>query len=347
MFRIMVIFTGGTIGSKKRQAIDVDSAVSYELIHRYNKDSDVHPAYFETVHPMNLLSENLIPGDWEKLYQAVKAIDVSMYDGIIITHGTDTLPYTAAAMSYTLNDCPAPIVMIASNYPLDDPRSSGYNNFVNAVNFIADTSLPGVYVSFENRAGKALIHLGTRLQQSDPFTDEYESAYGTPFGFMERQRFLPVIHPANPALETIRDRSIKTFENPRYSAEILYIRPHPGLTYDYYRFQSSKPKAVLHDLYHSGTASTRLLSDGSRHDLSAFIRFCGEQQIDLYISPIKRASDELYQSTVTLLEAGALPLASITVEAALVKLMLAYGSFNSKEHIRTWLTETNVFYERI
>lgn len=73
---------------------------------------------------------------------------------------------------------------------------------------------------------------------------------------------------------------------------------------------------------------------------------CHADGIDVYIGPIKNLQGDLYASTVTLIEAGAIPLENITVEAAVVKLMLAYGSFKHPEDIARFLQQ-NVFFEHI
>ncbi|GGG11388.1 asparaginase [Paenibacillus abyssi] len=350
MNRILVVFTGGTIGSKKQNnKIDVDHSISFELLERYTQSKKARSVQFDTMQPFNLLSENLIPDDWAVLFKAISKFDLSDYDGLIITHGTDTLPYTAAALSYIYHACPVPILLIASNYPLNDARSKGLNNFIHAVNFILGTKLPGVYVSFENRKGEALIHLGTRLQQSAPFTDEYESAYSVPLGYMNDELFIRVEHPVNPTMEEIREPRSRhiALKTPIFSNEILYLKPYPGLNYNYLPFAGAKPKAVLHDLYHSGTASTRAVNGEIRYSIVDFIETCTKQDVDIYLCPMKNEGEDFYVTSVHMIQAGAHPLAGITVEAALVKVMLAYGSLQTKQEITDFLNSTSLFFEKM
>lgn len=350
MSHILVAFTGGTIGSKKAaKRIDVDAAASFELIERYQQAHLQQGVQFKSIQPLQLLSENLIPSDWMTLRDEIEAAIIEeTYDGVIIPHGSDTLAYTAAAMSYAFHDSKVPIVLIASKYPLDDPRGRGVENFAHAVDFILEERLPGVYVVFEDDKGRSVVYLGTRILQAAHFTDEYESAYGVPFGTMVEGRLVPIPHRVNPSLADIRHRqsrqSMFTWKRkPAFSEELLYIPPYPGMDYRFYAVQYAKPKAVVHDLYHSGTGSTRELPHRS---LADFIQVCKQLQIDVYMGPVKHVNGDLYVSSTALLEAGARPLENITMEAALVKLMLAYGTLESPEEMNRFM-KLNLFYENI
>ncbi|WP_051235997.1 asparaginase [Paenibacillus pinihumi] len=350
MDQILVVFTGGTIGSMKTdRQIDVRSSASYELIERYLKLVGNHAPQLETIQPINILSENLLPQDWNALNDIMKARPSAHYAGVIITHGTDTLAYTAAALSYLFHDSPVPIVLIASNYPISDPRSKGVNNLDNAVRFITGTRLPGVYVCFENSRGEVLIHLGTRIRQSSPFTDEYESSYGVPFGYMENGSFVPADHSANPEIGLVRKpRTPSLPGDARFSSEVLHIRPYPGLDYSYFSFtEGARPKAILHDLYHSATASTRMTDQDGRYSILAFIERCKKEQVPVYICPFKEEGDDLYSTSMQMLDAGAIPLRGITVEAALAKLMLAYGTPSIRSAPEAWMNTSHLLFEHI
>nr|WP_269846513.1 asparaginase domain-containing protein [Paenibacillus roseus] len=345
----MVVFTGGTIGSMKTdRKIDVQSSASYELIERYMELAGSSAPQLETNQPINILSENLLPEDWNALNTLMKAHPPGSYSGVVITHGTDTLAYTAAALSYLFHDSPIPIVLIASNYPISDPRSKGVQNLDNAIRFMTDVRLPGVYVCFENAKGEVPIHLGTRIRQSAPFTHEYESSYGVPFGYMQDGHFVAAEHPVNPGLDLVRNPRISLLpDDMAFSSEVLHIRPYPGLDYSYFSFpEGAKPKAILHDLYHSATASTRMEGRDGRYSILAFIKQCKQNQIPLYISPFKEETDDLYSTSMQILDAGAIPLRGITVEAALAKLMLAYGTPSIRTHAEEWMLSSRLLFEQ-
>jgi L-asparaginase len=286
----------------------------------------------------------MIPDDWITLIRALSEVDFTNYDGIVVTHGSDTLAYTAACISFCFAGCPRPIVMTASSYPLEDPRSNGLRNFANAVDFILDEPLPGIFVVFENDRGESVVHLGTRLMQALPFTDQFDSTYSVPFGRMADGRFVWNDHPLNPTADQLKAPRPRTLspEQIRFSTDILYIKPYPGLDYRFYDFSRIRPRAVLHDLYHSGTAAA---GESEAYSLKRFIRGCSAHRVKVYIAPLKDRAGDLYASSVELIEAGAVPIENTSVEAATVKLMLAYGMFEDERAISALLNET-LFFER-
>lgn len=349
MKQLLIIFTGGTIGSRKQGAgISVDEAGSYGLIDAY-KGSPMHneDVTLQTIQPLNLLSENIIPEDWRTLAAAISEVDMAAYDGVVVTHGSDTLAYTAAIFGYLFAGTNVPIVFTASNYPLADERSNGLRNFTNAIDFIVDTALPGVFVVYENDQGSPLVYLSTRITQAVSFTDQFGSPYGVPYGKMVNRRFVWSADKRNPSEDKLRQKHAAPFDwEPQaltIDASVVYIKPYPGLNYSYYDFSGHTPKAVLHDLHHSGTACA--ISSGP-FSLLEFISRCQTLGIDFYICPIRDRSDALYSSSLRLIEAGAIVIENMSIEAAITKLMLAYGIFDSSEQVKAFVTDTSLYYER-
>jgi len=76
--------------------------------------------------------------------------------------------------------------------------------------------------------------------------------------------------------------------------------------------------SALHALYHSGTANT---SDSQKHSIKEFVAYCEEQGVPVYAAPIAQ-TDDLYQSAKDLIDAGAKPIVGVSLEVALVKLMM-------------------------
>ncbi|HUC93649.1 MAG TPA: asparaginase domain-containing protein [Paenibacillus sp.] len=335
---IRVVFTGGTIGSRKSgKVIDVDDAMAFELLGRYRGLEGARDIAFDTAQPYQALSENLNPAHWTELIACLLERAPEQYRGIIVTHGSDTLPFTAAALSYAFAHAPVPIVLVAGDYPLGDARSNGLRNFAAAADFIMDAALPGVYATWANDPGACAVYLGTRMTEALPFTDRFDSPYGTPFGYMRGGLFEPAAHEVNPEVSALRANRtpVASPERVRFSTGILFIRPYPGLDYRLYRFDGGggaarrKPAAVLHGLYHSATANVQA-AEGFSSSFEEFAAYCASQGIDVYVAPVKAADADQYRSAAGFLGQGmVVGLPKISVEAALVKLMLAYGTFDS------------------
>lgn len=349
MLQLLVIFTGGTIGSRKSgQGIDVLAPGSYTLIDAYT-NSGLHRSdvTLTAVQPLNLLSENITPDDWIALAEAIRAADHGAYDGIVVTHGSDTLAYSAALLGYLFADAKLPVVLTASNYPLEDERSNGLRNFAGSIDFIADAGLPGVFAVYEDDKGCSHVYIGTRMTTAASFTDQFGSPYGVTYGRMERGRFQWHDHPQNPLPESLRSAPKTGLKwepgTLRLESGIVYIKPYPGLDYSYYDFTVRRPKAVLHDLHHSGTASA---AGKGPYSLPQFITDCRAMGIDVYICPIKDRSAPLYSSSLRLIEAGAIIIENMSMEAAVTKLMLAYGAYSDRAEAEAFVTGTSVYYER-
>ncbi len=142
--KILTVFTGGTIGSTKSGGvISPDSKNSYKLLEMYSKkDKKVE---FTAVQPLNILSENMNGKILTQLYKCISSYDLSEFDGVIIAHGTDTLQYTAAYLSYAFGLCKTPIVLVSANFPLEDERSNGFRNFCGAVELIRSRNPRGAF----------------------------------------------------------------------------------------------------------------------------------------------------------------------------------------------------------
>ncbi|MDQ0113524.1 asparaginase [Paenibacillus harenae] len=356
MKRLLIVFTGGTIGSRSAGGeIQVNEAGSYALLDAYNaSDWKRNDVAMDTIQPLNILSENMTPNHWSTLSAAIKEADWNAFAGIIVTHGSDTLAYTAAMFSYLFADITIPLVFTASNYPLADERSNGLSNFGHSIDYIMDSGLPGVFVVYANDQAEPIVYLGTRITQCEPFTDQFRCPYDIPYGKMTNRRFEWLAHEFNPSPEKLRGRESAGLaawkpESLVIDSSIVYVKPYPGLNYSYYRFGDGdeRPKAILHDLHHSGTACA---ADDGPYSLTRFIEACRAQNIDVYLCPIKDSSDSLYSSSLKLIEAGAIVIEKLSVEAALTKLMLGWGLYgeaaDGRDSVKSFVTGTSIFYER-
>ena len=334
MKKILVVFTGGTIGSViSGGSINTSGGAGFKLLQLFREsDSNPEPVEFDTLQPLQILSENLAPPAWKIMIEAVEAAKPERYDGIIVTHGTDTLAYTACALSLYFHALAKPLLLVSSDYPLENPNGNGLANFICAVEFIRQQAAHGVFVPYRNAGQGMTINRGARLMCSLQLTGDFYGVQNKPFMEFDGRSFIPACasgkseQPDNP----------KRFElKPAFSSRILMIRPYPGL--DYRRFDLTGVEAVLHDLYHSGTACA---TDqwGESHSLVEFLRRCQSKNIPVYLAPARK-SENAYASTRELLAHGAEVIWNMTIEAAYVKLMLAYGNFAEPGQIAAFLNE--------
>ncbi len=329
MKKILIVFTGGTIGSKASEgSIKTSGDAPFKLLQLFQQLYTNHQQlHFKTIQPLQILSENMAPAAWKLLIETIEAENVGQYDGIIITHGTDTLAFTAAALSFYFNDANLPILLVSSNYPLDNPDANGLENFICAVEFILQINQAGVFVPYRNPQHPTQLHKGTRLASSLQLSGDFFSIQNKSYMQFENQRFLPL----NTASESSNNYLLKA----AFSKRILLIKPYPGLDYSY--FDLNTIDVVLHDLYHSGTACTSG-QWGANLSMLTFIKRCRDQNIKVYLTPAIQ-SDNVYETTRALLDAGAEIIWNMSLESAYVKLLLAYGNFNDEREIIDFLND--------
>lgn len=319
---ICVIFTGGTIGSAEVNGkVSLSGGTKKLLLEMYEKKYG-SAVRFTAVEPVNMLSENVQKNDLDAIYAATNDALRSDCEGIVITHGTDTLCFTANYFSQLFCNVKKPIVFVSALFPLTDRRSNGLDNFDGAVKFILKERLPGVYVSFRNDGEPTKIHLASRLIFSDQLTGFYHSVLGEHFAEVEGDKVVLVPSPHNPTREQIIDNSesSRPLTN-ELCDDIVFVTARSLLYFSTYNFEKVRPKAVVLELYHSGTVCMR----GGAHNFRHFAEYCRRFDVPVIITPIN-SSGNVYESMATLPE-GVVPCYDLSLEMCIVKVMcaLAHG----------------------
>ena len=144
---VMVLYTGGTIGMQA-SANGLAPASGFEARMREQLANEQLPNWrFREMSPL-IDSANMTPDYWQRLRTAVvEAVDEGC-DGVLILHGTDTLAYSAAAMSFQLLGLPAPVVFTGSMLPAGVPDSDAWENVSGALIALGAGLAPGVHLYF-------------------------------------------------------------------------------------------------------------------------------------------------------------------------------------------------------
>ncbi len=317
--RICVIFTGGTIGSDNDGAtVSLNGNRKKALIERYNAISD-GKITFDELSPVNILSENVQPADLKKLYDCVLGVDSALYDGIIITHGTDTLCFTVNWFSQVFCAYPLPIVFVSALYPLSDSRSNGLSNFSGAVDFIEKSGLRGVYCAFANEWENCKIHLGSRLTYPAEIVGSYHSALGAHLAEIVNGEVVYNHSPYLPTLEQIKNNRAQNCD-PALSGGVMLITMRSLLNFAVYDFTDMKPKAVILELSHSGTICT----EGDNLNFLRFADYCKECGVQVIIGPVMSRAG-VYES-MKVLPKNVKIAYDMTIEMIVAKVMSALGA---------------------
>lgn len=127
MKKILVLFTGGTIGSITTDGIiDVEREGKYAVVEAY-KSAYGDDVKFECRQVLNILSENMGFSGWEKMIHEINSIDTALYSGVILTHGSDTLAYTSALLGMYFRHFDIPLLLSQATSPLARKVQTGFS----------------------------------------------------------------------------------------------------------------------------------------------------------------------------------------------------------------------------
>ena len=236
MKRILMLATGGTIASENTEAGLAPGMDGAEFL-RYVPSVQAL-CQVDCLQVCNIDSTNMTPAHWLAIARAVEA-RYDGYDGFVISHGTDTMAYTAAALSYHIQGSPKPIVLTGSQKPIHMDITDSKTNLMDAFAVACDGRMPGVTVVF----GGAVI-LGTRARKT------YSKSYGAfssinypVLGVVQEGRLIPYLLPA-------------ADPEPRFYRElnqrVSLVKLIPGLSPAYLDFALRESDAVLVESYGVG-----------------------------------------------------------------------------------------------
>lgn len=273
--KIAVIFTGGTIGSCiKDDFIGVDNKMQYVLLKNYENDNEI---VFDTSSPYSILSENLSAKELNLLQKEIAEKLSQDFDGIIVTHGSDTLQYSSTAIENAFGDCKIPVLFVSADYPLEDNRSNGFANFKCAVEFIRNKISNGVFVSYKNDDENITnIHIPSKLLGHNELNANVYSIDKSPFAQYD----------GNFTVNDVYSSKGNGIVNYSEDSQILVVSSVPA---DNYSYSLENVEAILFKPYHSATLNT------SNEKLVSFCKSVTEKQIPMYVLGAK--SETGYEST--------------------------------------------------
>ncbi len=308
--KILFVFTGGTIGSTlSGNVISPDRRKSYGIIEAYRARFGIGFEY-DMLEPYTELSENNTGDTVRKLCECVRENANCGYDGIIITHGTDTLQYSCAALGYSLGLECVPVCVVSSNRPIEHDRANALDNLRGAVRFIEGGYGRGVFAVYKNDDSDIVrVHRATRLLGPKAYSDEVESIYGEEYGHFDAE--LGFVR--NLQYRELSDdmAPIDTAWLTESSKGIRVIHAYPGMCYPKL---ADGVRYIIINTYHSGTLDTK--SDRARE----FYIECKQRGIAVYAAGVTGGPD--YSSASEFGALSILPMADMSAVSVYVKLWM-------------------------
>ncbi|MDC0856775.1 Glu-tRNA(Gln) amidotransferase subunit GatD [Candidatus Nitrosopelagicus sp.] len=328
--KILLLSTGGTIASKVDYRTGaVTPALSatelYEAVPEIAKIANVDAEVLFSEY-----SENLQPEHWLEIAKKIDSVVDSDYAGIIIAHGTDTMHYSSAFLSFALSGFKKPITLVGSQRSSDRPSSDAALNLIAATKFLVNTKSKGVFVVMhQNESDDAIAcHLGTRVRKNHTSKRSAFQTVGSEPAFVMYE---------NEILENMKNTFFKENEyKPRINLDtkVALIKYHPGFNPE---IIDSLIKLEYRGIIFEGTGLGhvgRTMYDSIKKAKENGI-FLGmtSQCID------GRVSMTVYESGRDLLDMGIIPLENMIPEVALVKAMWVLGNCNSDDDIKNMMLE--------
>jgi len=319
--KISILGTGGTIASRiDYKTGAVNPAFSAEELYSIIPELSDY-ANINTELISNIASEQMNPEDWKNMAEKVIEKIRDENQGIIIGHGTDTMAYTSAALSFALVNCPIPVILTGAQRSTDRPSSDASLNMISSVIVASKNQLNGVYLAMHSSIedNEVSIHCGTRVRKNHTSRrDAFQSIGIEP---------IAIVNQGNVTINKKFNDDKNKFEiKVNFDENVSLLKFHPGFN----------PK-IIDSIVDSNAKGIILEGTGLGHVNSK----CN--------SAIKRAIDKgmfvgmtsqclngrikmtVYSAGRDLLKLGVIPLEDMLPETALVKLMWAYGNYKDEE----------------
>jgi len=159
--KILLIYTGGTIGMVKDKKTNTLVPVEISEIFKHVPELKLFNYQIDTISLKPLIdSSNTTPNFWKNMLKTIKQ-NYFLYDGFVILHGTDTMAYSASAMSFMIENIDKPIIFTGSQLPISEIRTDGRENLLTAISISAsklpngEATVPEVCIYFENKLFRA------------------------------------------------------------------------------------------------------------------------------------------------------------------------------------------------
>lgn len=325
--KILIVYTGGTIGMVRDSVTGALSPFRFENLMEAVPglkllEVEINAYCFDKL----IDSSDMGPEGWVHIGQVIED-NYADYDGFVVLHGTDTMAYTASALSFMLENLGKPVILTGSQLPVGVLRSDGKSNLVNALEMAAATDEDG-----QPMVREVCVCFGDRLYRGNRIT-KYSAECFDAF----RSANFPVLAKAGVHVKWFEDIKDYTQKQPaeafrvqkRLDSRVLILKIHPGLTPQTVRalLENNDLKGLVLETYGSGNAPT-----SAAFTDALGIAACRRIPV-LNVTQCAEGSVEMgkYAASTQLQKAGVVSGGDMTCEAAVTKMMYLLGKELSYE----------------
>ena len=340
MKHILLIATGGTIASAE-DGNGLSPALTGEELARSVPEIE-GLCELDIVQPMNIDSTNMRPADWLRIAEVIRE-NYDAHDGFVVLHGTDTMSYTAAALSYLIQDSPKPIVLTGSQQPMGNPFTDAKINLYQSLVYAVSDRSRDVSIVF---GGYAIAGTRARKQRTMSF-NAFNSINYPVLAYLRQDKVIcsgSAAVSAGPAECNCAGSGAAraadgALDEPRFYTELnsraCALKLTPGLTPDIFRLLKPDYDAVILETFGMGGVPERG-ADGASYQEAIFdwvdsgrtvvmTTQVPEEGLDLGVYEVGRA----YAEHPGILKGG-----DMTTEALVAKTMWALGQTRDADELQ-------------
>ena len=311
--KILLIYTGGTIGmNSSENGYFPQKGFLQELLKEIHVLKNEKMPKWELLELDPLLdSSNVTVTEWNKIGSIIKD-NYDSFDGFVILHGTDTMAYTASALSFTLENLAKPVVITGSQIPLFEVRSDGLDNLVTAMTVAAEGKIKEVSLCFGNK----LIRGNRATKVSTSNLNAFSSPNYPLLADIGTQIYYNSMIPQKESILQFRVQHLDKIP-------IGIIKVFPGIQFEYFEEIMTKSlRGIVLETFGAGNIP------GSADAILPIVKKAYENGTVLVIcSQCLKGSVSLgaYETSVALKNAGAVCGFDMTTEAAVSKLYYLFS----------------------
>ena len=275
---------------------------------------------------MNIDSTNMRPRLWQLMSDTIIE-HYNDYDGFVILHGTDTMAYTAAALSYLIQDSPKPIVLTGSQKPMGNPYTDAKINLYQSILYALDDHSCDVTVVFN---GKAIAGTRARKQRTRSFA-AFESMNFPVLALIHDDKILRYFRDREPSMD-----DLKTYHN--LNDRVFVLKLTPEVKADIFHLLSSHYDAIILETF--GIGGIPEYDDSFEKAIFDWVNSGKTLAVTTQV-PEEGCDMEVYKVGKKYSEhPGILQAGDMTTESIVAKLMWILGQTNDQKEIRKMFYQT-------